>query len=60
VEGFRRLALLAAPVPCFALGGMTPERLAALAPCPGAAVQSAVLRATDPARVARAFLAVVR
>ena len=60
VEGFRRLALPAAPVPCFALGGMTPERLAALAPCPGAAVQSAVLRATDPARVARAFLAVVR
>ena len=60
VEGFRRLARLAAPVPCFALGGMTPERLAALAPCRGAAVQSALLRATDPAGMARAFLAVAR
>ncbi|HEY1333567.1 MAG TPA: thiamine phosphate synthase [Myxococcaceae bacterium] len=60
VEGYRRLALRAAPAPCFALGGMTPERLAALAPCRGAAVQSVLLRASEPAGVARAFLAVAR
>ena len=60
VDGLQQLPFLAAPVPCFALGGMTPERLAMLAPCRGAAVQSALLRATDPAGVARAFLAVVR
>jgi hypothetical protein len=39
---------------------MTPERLAALAPCRGAAVQSVLLRASEPAGVARAFLAVAR
>lgn len=58
VEGFRRLAL-AAPVPCFALGGMTPERLSALSHCRGAAAQTAVLGATDPAAMARAFLEAV-
>jgi thiamine-phosphate pyrophosphorylase len=55
-EGFARLARRAAPLPCFALGGMTPARLAALGGCQGAAVQSGVLHAQDPAAVARAFL----
>ncbi len=56
-EGFARLARLASPLPCFALGGMTPVRLAILAGCHGAAVQSGVLQSPDPAAVARAFLA---
>jgi len=55
-EGFDRLAARAAPVPCFALGGMTSECLRMLHGCHGAAVQSHVLRASDPAAVARAFL----
>ena len=55
-EGFSRLAARAAPLPCFALGGMTPARLASLGECHGAAVQSAVLQAADPVTVARAFL----
>lgn len=54
-DGYLRLAL-AAPVPCFALGGMTPQRLSALTHCQGVAAQTAVLRASDPARMARAFL----
>ncbi|HZJ56606.1 MAG TPA: thiamine phosphate synthase [Myxococcaceae bacterium] len=56
-EGFDRLARLASPVACFALGGMTPARLAMLAGAHGAAVQSGILRAPDPAAAARAFLA---
>ncbi len=56
-EGFERLARLASPVACFALGGMTPARLAMLAAAHGAAVQSGILRAPDPAAAARAFLA---
>ena len=56
-EGFERLTRLASPLPCFALGGMTPARLATLRGCQGAAVQSGVLRSPDPAAVARAFLA---
>ena len=56
-EGFARLAKLASPLPCFALGGMTPGRLATLARCHGAAVQSGILKSPDPAAVARAFLA---
>jgi thiamine-phosphate pyrophosphorylase len=55
--GFDRLARLASPLPCFALGGMTPARLATLAGCRGAAVQSGILQSPDPAAVARAFLA---
>ena len=55
-EGFERLLRRATPLPCFALGGMTPERLRSLAPCQGAAVQSHVLGAADPAAAARAFL----
>lgn len=56
-EGFARLAGRAAPLPCFALGGMTPARLAMLDRCQGAAAQSGILRAADPAAIARAFLA---
>ena len=54
--GFERLLRRAMPLPCYALGGMTPERLQSLARCQGAAVQSHVLGAPDPASVARAFL----
>ncbi len=60
VEGFRTLTEAAAPVPCFALGGMTPERLPTLPLCRGVAVQSAVLRSRDPSGVARAFLDALR
>lgn len=56
-EGFSRLARRAAPLPCFALGGLTPERLELLPMSCGAAVQSHVLRAADSLAVARAFLA---
>ena len=55
-EGFQRLLHRAMPLPCYALGGMTPERLQSLARCQGAAVQSHVLRAPDPVAAARAFL----
>lgn len=55
-QGFQRLARAAAPTPCFALGGMTPERAQSLPTCPGVAVQSAILRAADARGVARAFL----
>ncbi len=55
-EGFERLVRRAASLPCYALGGMTPGRLVSLTPCQGAAVQSHVLRAPDPAAAARAFL----
>jgi thiamine-phosphate pyrophosphorylase len=56
-EGFQRLARLASPLACFALGGMTPARLATLPGAHGAAVQSGILRAPDPAAAARAYLA---
>jgi thiamine-phosphate pyrophosphorylase len=56
-EGFARLACLAWPLPCFALGGMTPERLASLTRCQGAAVQSYVLHAPAPAAAAVGLLA---
>jgi len=55
-DGFERLACAAAPMPCYALGGLTPTRVAGLAPVRGVAVQSGILRALDPAAAARAFL----
>jgi len=58
--GFDRLARAAATTPCYALGGMTPEAVKELPLLWGVAVQSAVLRAPDPAAAARAFLAVLR
>jgi thiamine-phosphate pyrophosphorylase len=56
VEGFLELASRAV-VPAFALGGIDPERIASLPSCAGVAVQSSVLRASDPGRVARQILA---
>ena len=56
-DGFGQLTRAAAPTPCYALGGITPERVAGLAPIGGLAVQSGVLRAPDPAAAARALLA---
>jgi thiamine-phosphate pyrophosphorylase len=56
-EGFARLAHAAAPTPCFALGGMTPERMRSIPRLAGVAVQSGVLQALDPTAAARAFLA---
>ncbi len=53
-EGFARLAKLT-PCPAYALGGLTPDRLALLPSAAGAAVISAVLRAEDPAGVVAAF-----
>jgi thiamine-phosphate pyrophosphorylase len=55
-EGFLELASRAA-VPAFALGGIDPERVRSLRSCAGVAVQSSVLRATDPEAVARQILA---
>lgn len=55
-RGFEQLVRQATPTACYALGGMTPERLRTLTPCQGAAVQSHVLHAPDPAAAARAFL----
>jgi thiamine-phosphate pyrophosphorylase len=54
-EGYARLRAHS-PCPALALGGIRPERLALLGPLEGAAVQGAVLRATDPAAAARALL----
>jgi thiazole synthase len=59
-EGFERLVRAAGPTPCYALGGMTPPRLGSLAGASGVAVQSAILRAADPAAAARAFLDALR
>lgn len=53
-SGFALLAR-ALGCPAFALGGLTPERLAALPEAAGAAAISAVLHAEDPAAVVRAF-----
>jgi thiamine-phosphate pyrophosphorylase len=59
--GLRTLAHLVrivAPVPVFAIGGLTPQRVASVlaAGAHGVAVRSAILGAPDPAVVARAFL----
>ena len=58
--GLRTLAHLVrivAPVPVFAIGGLTPQRVASVlaAGAHGVAVRSAILGAPDPAVVARAF-----
>ena len=59
-EGFRRLASAAAPVPCYALGGMTADRARDLPGLAGVAVQSAILRSADPSATARDLLQAVR
>jgi thiamine-phosphate pyrophosphorylase len=58
--GLASLAALSrrvAPVPVFAIGGLTPARVAPVleAGAHGVAVRSAILGATDPARATRAF-----
>jgi thiamine-phosphate diphosphorylase len=52
-----RLARLVAPVPVYAIGGLTPDRVAPVvsAGAYGVAVRSAILGAPDPERAARAF-----
>ena len=49
---------IVAPAPVFAIGGLTPERVAPVlaARAHGVAVRSAILGAPDPARTARAFM----
>jgi thiamine-phosphate diphosphorylase len=51
------LSRMVAPVPVFAIGGLTPARVAPVleAGAHGVAVRSAILGSTDPARAARAF-----
>ncbi len=57
LDALARLAGIVAPVPVFAIGGLTPERVAPVlaARAHGVAVRSAILGAPDPARAARAF-----
>jgi thiamine-phosphate pyrophosphorylase len=52
-----RLGGIVAPIPVFAIGGLTPERVAPVlaAGAHGVAVRTAILGAADPARAARAF-----
>jgi thiamine-phosphate pyrophosphorylase len=52
-----RLSGIVAPIPVFAIGGLTPGRVAGVmkAGAHGVAVRSAILGAPDPARAARAF-----
>jgi len=57
-EGFHRLAKRL-PCPAFALGGVGPEALPALAPVSGAAVISSVLGSADPRDACAALLAAV-
>ena len=53
-----RLGRIVAPVPVFAIGGLTPDRVSRVleAGVHGGAVRSAILGAPDPARAARAFV----
>jgi thiamine-phosphate pyrophosphorylase len=53
-----RLSRLVAPVPVYAIGGLTPDRVASVlsAGAHGVAVRSAILGAPDPEGAARAFV----
>ncbi len=53
-----RLARQVAPIPVYAIGGLTPDRVASVvnAGAHGVAVRSAILGAPDPGRAARAFV----
>jgi thiamine-phosphate pyrophosphorylase len=55
LEVLSRLVTVAAPVPVFAIGGLTPERVGSVlaAGAHGVAVRAAILGAPDPARAAR-------
>jgi thiamine-phosphate pyrophosphorylase len=52
---------MVAPLPVFAIGGLTPERVPLVreAGAHGVAVRSVILGAPDPARAARAFAEVL-
>jgi thiamine-phosphate pyrophosphorylase len=52
-----RLSQLVAPIPVYAIGGLTPDRVASVvsAGAYGVAVRSAILGAPDPERAARTF-----
>jgi len=58
LEALASLARMVDPVPAFAIGGLTPERVAPVraAGAYGVAVRSAILGSQDPARAAGAFL----
>jgi thiamine-phosphate pyrophosphorylase len=58
LEALARLARMVVPVPAFAIGGLTPERVAPVlaAGAHGVAVRSAILGSPDPARAAGAFV----
>jgi thiamine-phosphate diphosphorylase len=58
LEVLARLASMVFPMPVFAIGGLTPERVAPVLATGvhGVAVRSAILGAPDPARAARAFV----
>jgi thiamine-phosphate pyrophosphorylase len=58
LETLARLAGIVAPIPVFAIGGLTPERVwpVLTAGVHGVAVRSGILGAPDPARAAREFV----
>ncbi len=58
LEGLTRLAALASPLPVFAIGGITPARVASVikAGAHGVAVCSAVLDVADPVAATQNFL----
>lgn len=58
LDGLARLTALAAPLPVFAIGGITPERVAPVlaTSAHGVAVCSAVLDVADPAAATQHFL----
>jgi thiamine-phosphate pyrophosphorylase len=59
VETLGHLVTALAPTPVYAIGGLTPERVAPVlgAGAHGVAVRSAILFARDPRHAARAFAA---
>ena len=58
LDALARLAAIVAPVPVFAIGGLTPERVGSVqaAGAHGVAVRSGILGAPDPARAAQELL----
>ena len=61
LETLAGLTRMVAPLPVFAIGGLTPERVPLVreAGAHGVAVRSVILGAPDPARAARAFAEVL-
>ena len=58
IETLARLARIVTPIPVFAIGGLTPERVGPVlsAGVHGIAVRTAILGAPDPARAARELM----